>query len=214
MIDSLKKVYQLLPAGDNYKLSVLFVMMLIASVITVAGIGMVPVFVTLVIDSDWVLSQPVIGPALESYGIATPQRLVIFGAAILIIIFFLKDLYMVFYEYLRLNFMLNRHLYLQNRLFNAYMRSKYTFFIRRNSSELLRNVGSEVSRVIEGTLQPVLMILLNLIMTVVIITGLMFVEPLITVVGIVLFGTVSYLYLKITKTKIRQYGVNHLYIAN
>jgi len=206
MIDSLKKVYQLLPAGDNYKLAALFVMMLIASVITVAGIGMVPVFVTLVIDSDWVMSQPVIGPALESYGIVTPQRLVVLGAALLILIFFLKALYMGFYEYMRLNFMLNRHLYLQNRLFNAYMRSKYTFFIRRNSSELLRNVSSEVNRVIEGALQPVLIILLNLIMTVVIITGLMFVEPLITIVGIVLFGTTSYLYLKITKSKIRQYG--------
>ena len=210
MIDSLKKVYQLLPAGDNYKLAVLFIMMLIASAIEVVGIGMVPVFVSLVIDSDWVLSQPVIGPFLESQGVTTPQRLVVWGATALIIIYFLKNLYMVFYEYLRLNFMLNRHVYLQNRLFNAYMRSKYTFFIRRNSSELLRNVSSEVGRVIDGTVKPILVISLNLLMTVVIITGLLFVEPLITISGIAVFGSASYIFLKATKRKIRQYGSESL----
>lgn len=206
MIDSFKKVYQLLPPGDNYKLAVLFLMMLAASVITLAGIGMVPVFVSLVIDSDWILSQPIVGPFLENYSINTPQRLVIFGAAVLIMSYFLKDLYMVFYEYLRLSYMLNRHLYLQNRLFNAYMRSRYTFFIRRNSSELLRNVSAEVGRIIDGTLQPVLVMLLNVIMTAVIIGGLLFVEPLITLVGILLFGITSYGYLRITKNKIRQFG--------
>ena len=210
MIDSLKKVYQLLPPGDNYKLAVLFIMMLIASVIEVVGIGMVPVFVSLVIDSDWVLAQPVIGPFLESQGVTTPQRLVVWGATALIIIYFLKNLYMIFYEYLRINFMLNRHVYLQNRLFNAYMRSKYTFFIRRNSSELLRNVSSEVGRVIDGTVKPILVISLNLLMTVVIITGLLFVEPLITISGILVFGSAAYIYLKATKRKIRQYGSESL----
>lgn len=206
MIDSLKKVYYLLPPHDNYKLAILLLMMLVSSFNTLAGIGMVPVFVTLIIDSEWVLSQPVIGPFLDSFGIQTPQRLVVFGAALLILLFSFKNLYIVFYEYLRMKYMLNRHLILQNRLFNAYMRSGYTFFLSRNSSELLRNVSAEVGRVIDGTLKPFLIILLNAITTLVIVVGLMYVEPLITITGMILFGSVSYLYLKVTKNKIRQYG--------
>ena len=206
MFNSLKKVYKLLPAGDSYKLTMLFVMMLAASVMAVIGIGTVPIFVAVVIDAERVLNTPVVGPLLDDWGIRTPQRLVVFGAALLIFVYLVKNIYMIFFEYVKGKYMLNRKVMMQNKLFNAYMRSPYTYFISRNSAELLRNVSSEVDRVVNGTLKPVLMIALHLIMTTVIVIGLIIVEPLITGAGILLFGGLALGFLKLTKKKVKFFG--------
>ncbi len=206
MLKSLKKVYKLLPDGDFYKLAILFIMMVIASFLAVLGIGTVPVFVSVVIDSERVLAMPGVGPFLDGWGIRTPQRLVLAGAALLIFVYLLKNVYMIFFEYVRGKYMLNRKVILQNKLFNAYMRSPYTYFIMRNSSELLRNVGSEVERVITGTLKPFMLISLHSIITVVIVIGLIIVEPFITAVGIALFGGMAWAFLKLTKNKVKLFG--------
>ncbi len=206
MYNSFRKVYQLLPAGDAFKLTIIFIMMLIASVLAVIGIGTVPLFVAVVIDAERVLNTPVVGPLLDDWGIRTPQRLVVFGAGVLIVVYLLKNLFMIFFEYVKSKYMLNRKVLLQNKLFNAYMRSPYTYFISRNSSELLRNVSSEVDRVVNGTLKPLLLIVLHVTMTVVIITGLIIVEPFITGVGILLFGGMAWVFLRLTKKKVKLFG--------
>lgn len=208
--NSILRIYRLLPQGDLYKLIALFVMMIIASFLALVGVGTVPVFVSAVIDADRILNYPVLGEFLESIQINTAYRLALFGSVVLFSIYLLKNLFMLFYNYLNSKYMMNRVLYLQNRIFKAYMSSPYTFFISRNSSELLRNINSEVSKIIDGTLKPAILITLNGIMTIVIVAGLIAVEPLITGVGIVFFGGVSYLFLRLTKNQISRYGSESL----
>lgn len=192
------------------KIAALFIMMIIASVITLIGVGTVPVFVSAVIDADRILNYPVLGDFLTEINITTPQKLALFGAFFLITIYLLKNLFMLFYNYMNSKYMLNRVLYLQNRIFHAYMNSPYTFFIGRNSSELLRNINSEVGKIVNGTLQPALIISLNGIMTFVVVGGLIAVEPLITGLGILFFGGFTFLFLQMTKSAISRYGSESL----
>lgn len=210
MKESILRIYRLLPDGDLFKLAALFGMMIFASLVALVGVGTVPVFVAAVIDSERIFSYPVVGDFLEMIQVTTPYRLALFGAAVLFTIYLMKNLFMLFYNYLNSKYMMNRVLYLQNRIFKAYMSSPYTFFISRNSSELLRNINSEINKIIEGTLRPALTISLNGIMTIVIITGLIVVEPLITGIGILLFGGFSYLFLRLTKKSISFYGSESL----
>ncbi|NBC67209.1 MAG: ATP-binding cassette domain-containing protein [Bacteroidetes bacterium] len=210
MKQAVRQIYHLLPEGDLFKIGILFVMMIIASVITLIGVGTVPVFVSAVIDADRILNYPVVGEFLTSINITTPQELAVFGAFALITIYLFKNLFMLFYSYMNGKFMLNRVLFLQNRIFRAYMNSPYTFYISRNSSELLRNINSEVTKIVNGTLQPALLISLNVITTVVVVAGLVVVEPLITGLGIIFFGGFAFLFLRLTKNAISRYGSESL----
>lgn len=205
-----RQIFQLLPEGDTLKIGALFLMMIFASIITLLGVGTVPVFVSAVIDAERILNYPVLGDFLTSIDVTTPQELALFGAFALLSIYMFKNLFMLFYNYTNGKFMLNRVLFLQNRIFRAYMNSPYTFFIGRNSSELLRNINSEVGKIVDGTLKPALLICLNAIMTLVIVTGLIIVEPLITGVGIIFFGGFTYLFLRLTKKSISRYGSESL----
>src|SRR5690625_3242533 len=47
-------------------------------------------------------------------------------------------------------------IFLSNRIFKAYMTAPYTFYISKNSAELLRYVNGEVGKIITGTILPFL----------------------------------------------------------
>lgn len=206
MIDSLKKIFKLFPYKDRIKLLILFFMMMVASFLEVLGIGMIPAFVVLIAEPDRVLSMPYIGEFLANMNITTSQSLAVFGAVTLIIVYVFKNIYLFFYKYVKIKFVSNKRVYLQNRVFKAYMAAPYTFFINQNSAELLRNVNSEVGKIIKGTIMPILEISLNIFMFLLITVSLLVLEPLITLITIVMMGVCGYFFLRITRKKTRESG--------
>src|SRR6056297_595416 len=210
MKETIQKLLTLLPNRDLFKLSVLFVMMIAASLLALLGVGTVPVFVLAVVDSERVFQMPVLGVMLQAINVTTTNRLVGFGALFLMGIYAIKNAYMFFYDYINTRFMLRRVVLLQNRLFKAYMNSPYLMFLTRNSSELIRNISSESTRAINQTLKPMMSILLHSIMVVVIASALIYAEPLISGLGILLFGGFSVIFLKLTQKKMTWYGTQAL----
>jgi ATP-binding cassette subfamily C protein len=180
--------------------------MVIASFFEVLGISMIPAFVIMIAEPERVMSIQYIGPFLENIGITTAESLAFGGAILLIIVYILKNGYLTYFNYLRQKFLIHRKIYLQNRIFKAYMTSPYTFYLSKNSAELLRNVRSEVNTLISGTIMPFMEICLNIIMFTLIIFGLFFLEPLITVITILLMGVIGYSFLQITQKKTIETG--------
>ena len=91
MKKAIRQIYQLLPEGDLLKIAALFLMMIVASVIALIGVGTVPVFVSAVIDADRILNYPVLGNFLKNIGITTSQELALFGALFLLSIYLFKN---------------------------------------------------------------------------------------------------------------------------
>lgn len=206
MIDSLKKIYTLFSRKDRIKFVIIFIMMLVASLFEVLGISMIPAFVLTMAEPEKVLGMPYIGPVLDYLNITTPKSLIFGGAFALLIIYLLKNVYLTYFSYLKNKFIYRRKIYLQNRIFKAYMTAPYTFYLSKNSAELLRNVRSEVSSLVSGAIFPVFDITLNVIMFFLIISGLLFLEPLITVITILLMGVCGYTFLRITQKKTLESG--------
>jgi ATP-binding cassette, subfamily B, bacterial PglK len=201
MIDSLKKIYRLFPSRDKYKLVVLFFLMIIASLFELLGIGLIPAFVIAIAEPERIFSIQYVGEFLNEIGITTSKQLAFFGAFSLIFVYIFKNLYLTYFHYLKQKFVHNRKIYLQNRMFKAYMTAPYTFYIKKNSAELLRNVNGEVSKVITGTILPFLEVSLNTIMLIFIISTLLVLEPVITLITIIMMGGSGYVFLKITQKK-------------
>ena len=210
MKDTVQKLLSLLPEGDIIKLTIIFVMMIAASLLALLGIGMVPVFVLAVVDPSRLYDLPILGEMLSAMDIISTRKLVGLGAVILLSIYAIKNAYMFFYDYINTRFMLRRVVLLQNRLFSAYMNSPYLLSLTRNSSELIRNISSESSRAINQTLKPMLAIMLHSIMIVVIASALFYTEPLISGLGILFFGGFSIIFLKMTQKKMTWFGTQAL----
>ena len=206
MIKSLKKIYDLLPKKDRVRFGLLFMMMIVASLFELVGISLIPAFVISIAEPDRILNLYILGDFLKGLGIDTTKELALTGAIALILVYIAKNLYLTFYQYLKQKFVLNKRLYLQNRLFKAYMTAPYTFYLSKNSAELLRNVNGEVGKIITGTVLPFLEVSLNSIMFTFIVAGLLYLEPVITVITVVMMGGGGYLFLKITQKKTEDSG--------
>lgn len=206
MFNSLKKIYILIGSKERIKLFFLFGMMLFASFLEVLGIGMIPAFIVSVSDPNIILSYPIVGDVLSRLNITTQESLVLLGAALLMAIYTGKNAYMGFFFYIKKRFIANRGVDLQNRLFRAYMGAPYTFYIGRNSSELLRNVATEVRRIVERIMLPFMELMLNIVMSLLIISLLLVTEPLISLFTLLVLGGTGYLFLSITRNKISDFG--------
>lgn len=206
MIESLKKIYSLFPRSEHVKLLVLFAMMFLASLLEVLGIAMIPGFIGAVSDPQAVLDYPVVGDWLAAMGITTSREMVLWGACAMIAIYLFKNLYLAFFTYLKKKYVADRGVELQDRIFKAYMTAPYSFYINRNSAELLRNVAGEVNKLINGTVMPFLELTLNVIMFTFIMGGLIFVEPIITLVSMVVLGGFGGFFLHYTKQKTNEYA--------
>lgn len=186
---------------------ILFGMMLLGSVLEVLGIGMIPVFVIAVSEPDNLLQYPILGDLLLAADITSAEQLVVYGAILLIGVYIIKNLYLSFFIYVKKRFIANRGVQLENRLFKAYMASPYTFYISRNSAELLRNVTGETKKVVDGVMLPFMELALNITMFVVILGALLIFEPIITIVTILFMGIGGGLFLKYTRLKNREFGI-------
>ena len=206
MIDSLKKIYRLFPNKDKIKFGLLFIMMIMASLFELLGIGLIPAFVVAIAEPEKIFSIEILGELFDFLGITTSQSLALFGGVSLILAYILKNLYLILYKYFKYKFIHYKKIYLQNRVFKAYMTAPYTFYISRNSAELLRNVNSEVGKIINGTILPLFEITLNTVMFTFIIAALMVLEPFITMITVIMMGGGGYIFLKITQKRTFESG--------
>jgi len=206
MYQSLKKIYSLLPRKDHIKFGLLFLMMIVASLFELVGIGLIPAFVISIAEPQKIFDLNVIGDLLLDNGIDNSQKLAFFGAALLIVAYIFKNSYLTFLQGWKQRLVLNKKLVLQNRLFKAYMTAPYTFYLSKNSAELLRNVNGEVGKIITGTILPLMDISLNTIMFLFIIVTLFALEPVITIITVLMMGGGGYLFLRITQKKTEDSG--------
>jgi len=207
MLESLKKIYSLFPKNVRLKFFLLLVLMFVASILELLGIGMIPLFVMTIAQPDRILSFPILGDILSNAGIDTVKSLALTGAIALIFIYISKNLYLTYFRYLKTRFVQNQKIYLQNRIFKAYMTAPYTFYISKNSADLLRNVNGEVGKIVSGTIMPFLEITLNIIMFSFIIVSLFILEPFITLVTILMMGGGGFVFLRITQKRTFDSGV-------
>lgn len=202
----ISKILYLLPKTDPLKLVGLFCMMLTVALFEIIGIGLIPLFVSIISNPDEIERFPYFSELTSYFNLKEQGNLLKFGAVALIALFIIKNSYIIFYYYIETRFVYNRRFYISKKLVNHYLKAPYHFHLKRNSAELLRNVTQEVSILISKVIKPSLEMLKEAVITISIITFLFILEPLITTFVILLLGSGTGLFLFATQKKIKSYG--------
>lgn len=202
----LLKLYRLFTPRDRLKLLGLLGMMLLAAVLEVAGIGVIPAFVATIADPEGVKAYPVIGDLISYFGIGTQKELLTYGAISMIVVFLVKNGYILFFQYYKTRFIYNRMYEFSRRMMEAYMQAPYTFHLKRNTSELLRNTTQEVKLMVNQFLMPSMEFAQRAVLVIGILLFLFVVEPLITLVVFVFLGLIAGGFLSMTSKKNKYYG--------
>ncbi|HOF80111.1 MAG: ABC transporter ATP-binding protein [Bacteroidales bacterium] len=201
-----QKLRKLFSRSDKFKIVAIFVMMLGSIFLEVIGVGIIPAFIAIVANPSMVLENKRFGWIFYQLGITDARSMLIFGAIALIGIFLVKSTYLLLFKFIESRFTYNRRYTLSLRIMTAYMQAPYTFYLTRNSSELLRNTTGEVDNLINQVLNPTLIILKESMLALSLVIFLFIIEPLITFFVILILGGSSLIFLAATQKRVKYFG--------
>ncbi|HDS05572.1 MAG TPA: ABC transporter ATP-binding protein [Deltaproteobacteria bacterium] len=206
MLSRFKKLLFLVGRRGRIKFSILLAAMFINSILEMAGVAAIPVFIIIISKPEMILQYQWAAPIVGLLNITTSHGMFIWGAIFLICLFVVKNLFLSLLIYAKTKIIYNEQVRLGHRLFNAYMTSRYPFFLNRNSAELLRNVNNETALIISGVLLPLLRIFLDGFVLVMIVILLLAAEPVIALMAFAVLGSLSFLFMRMTSKKSKAYG--------
>lgn len=148
-------------------------------------------------ENDWIPSQ------LKQMG---EIQLLQIALALFVIVYFIKSIFVVGSTWIQKKFTARLGVRLGVDLFNVYIAQPYAFYARTNSSSLIRK--SQNSGIfISGVLDPLLIVLTDGSVALVLIVGLLIVEPLGTALVIVFFGLATLFLQRKSRSRLIRWGI-------
>jgi len=200
------KLWALLTAEQRSAAIALFGLMLVGVALETLGIGLVIPALALMTQSDLAVRYPALAPLLQRFGNFSHEQLVIAGMLILVAVYAVKALFLGFLAWRQSCFAYGVRADLSLRLFTGYLRQPYTFHLRRNSAQLLRNATNEVEIFIGNGLQSGLMLLTELLVLVGISALLLAIEPLGALLVVTTLGVAGWGFHRLTRHHILRWG--------
>lgn len=171
------KIWRLLLPAERLDLAALLSLMLIGMVLEMLGAGLVVPALALLSRSDIGEKSEILRSALNAIGNPSQEALLIIFLLALLGLYFVKSLFLAFLAWRQARFTFGLHDKLSQRLFMLYLRQPYTFYLRRNSAELIQNLVVEVVQFTHGCILPSLILVAEIFVLIGLVGLLLVVEP-------------------------------------
>ena len=215
MFTLVKKLYSFLDKNLKINLFLLFFVFLIAMILEIIGVAAIIPFILIIIKSDFIVDYPTYASYLislsplnlfsTSFSNSPQLNLIAGGMLAFFLIYLIKSVYMIFAVYLRGLFVLKINVSISKKFINGYLGLPYSFFSRKNSSELIRNTAYETVSIANSI--DLLMILLSEFMILLgIVTFLLYYQPMPALISLTTFLLAAYFFYHFTKKKILLLG--------
>lgn len=141
MIEILKKLWSLLTPKEKLITITLFIMMLMSSFIELMGIGLILPVIALLAKPELIEQNKYLSMLYNIIQPESTKSFLIILCLILIILYFVKNLFLAFQNYVQAHFIMKKGAELANRLFYNYIHAPYKYHLNHNSGYLLGNIS-------------------------------------------------------------------------
>lgn len=205
MISALKKLNFILTKRQRLSLLVLSGLLFLGMVLEIFGLGVLIPGISILLDPLTFEKYPVLSKLTLFFGLETQNQFIVFSLALILLIYFVKTIFLVILSYKQNSFLSRLSAYISNTLFELYMYQPYIFHTSVNSSLLIRNLQTEVTY-----LSIFCQALLNLVIEGAILIGiiimLIFIEPAGAISVGLFFGLSSYVFFFFSKKRMKKWG--------
>ncbi len=194
---------------DLYRFAVLIVLMLFGTVLEMASLGAVPLFVQLVLSPENSFSIAWLERLRASLdaGAADASRLLpVWGGLALGGLFLFRTAYLIVSFWLQEHLLRNRQVALGSRLFRAYMAAPYRLLLLRNSSSVINFVGGETERLVEQFLAPALNFLRNSVIVLSVVVLLAMYDPAVSLGSFCVLGLAGGAFILAVNRRLKNLG--------
>jgi ATP-binding cassette, subfamily B, bacterial PglK len=206
MFEMIRKMTALLTPKERRQAVVLFGLMVVGAILEMMGVGAIPLFISLLADPAILHRVPAVEALADRLGLDTPQELILGGAIALFVLFFLKNLFLLGLSWVQARYVFGRQVHIARRLLRGYLFSPYTFHLRRNTAELLRNSNEDAFNLVGSGLMPLLTLAMEGLTVMGILLLLVFVEPVTSLTAFLILGATTALFLRLLRSRTLRYG--------
>jgi ATP-binding cassette, subfamily B, bacterial PglK len=206
MIDSYRKLYDILSRGERRKLYLLIAMMLVNGVLEMTGVAAILPFLAVLADPGIIETNANLAWAYDLFGFTDHRTflMVLGGVVFLIVIVSLGFKVLTIYATTRFSAM--RGYSLSTQMMSNYLRQPYAWFLQRHSADLGRTVLFEVEKVVQGSLLPAVKLLTQIFAVVFLVALLVAVNPVASLLVASLVGGSYALIFLFVRKKLAHYG--------
>ena len=211
-----KKLFGLLNSKHKKDLLILAFLLILAIFFEMLGLGILIPAITILLDPDIGSTYPELKPILNFFGNPDHKSLIFWGLFSVIFVYFFKGGFLTVVSYKQTKFAQNLTADLSSGLFKGYLKMPYTFHLLRNSSELYKNILTEVSGFSNAT-KDLISLIVELSMILGIFSTLVYIEPLGTLSLLLFLILAVGLFHFFTKNKLQDLGkkrINHSLFIN
>ena len=162
-------------------------MILVMALLDTVGVASILPFIAVLSNPEIVETNKILYSIYKLGNYQNDQEFFFVLGLIVFFVLFVSLTFKALTIYVQLRFALMREYTIGKKLIEGYLHQPYSWFLDRNSSNLGRNILSEVSNVVSGGIMPMLTLIAQGTVAIFLITLLIFVNPIISlVVAIVL----------------------------
>ena len=194
-------VFGILPREQYFSCAGMIVAMLLGASLEAIGIGVVLPLISLLSDENFLVQYPRVAQMIYACGIKSHANLIIAASVLIILLYFLKNMYIAWESRLQIRFSINNQIYYAKALLAEYLMKPYLFHVNHNTATLIRNVNSGAQVIFSAILVSALQLLTEIVTALTIWGMLVMVDPF---TAIVVAGVLAILLLGVLRTFRRQ----------
>lgn len=192
-MESVKALFSILTVAERRQMIWLMLMALGGALAEAIGIGAVLPFISLLSKPELLNEHASLQWAHRVSGSLPPADFVVLCALLLLLLFYLKNIYLGILYSRQARFVCNVESGLATRLLSAYLHLPYVTRLAGNSSERLRLITVEVARVASAYLMQLLALVTEGLVILGIVTILLVLQPEASIVAILMIAIVGFL---------------------
>ncbi|MCR4808174.1 MAG: hypothetical protein K5857_10950, partial [Lachnospiraceae bacterium] len=130
----------------------------IGALFELAGVSLITQLVSIVTEPSKIHTNPLLSGVYDLFGMRDDRQFFLTLVIGLIIVYLVKNAYLLWINYVQYTFIYNNQLRLSGRLIDCYLKKPYTYHLDKNSAEMVRNVMLDSERFFQMLLSVFLML--------------------------------------------------------
>lgn len=205
MFRILKKFNKILDRRKKKIIVAIIFLMIIGALLEVFSVSMMVPLLTAIMQPDFIAENKYAAFVCNLFDLHSDQTFVILCIIALILLFIIKDFFLLFEYYVQSRFVYNNCFVLQKRLFQAYLSRTYAYFLYAKTGEILQVIQGSVSQAF-SLLTTLMSFFSESIMSIALIVTIFILSPIMTVFMAIVLLIVVFIISKIQKPLLQIYG--------
>lgn len=204
-MDSLRKLLKIFNQKQKLQFIGVFFVIFLGSIFELLGVSILIPFMEALVSPVKLQKYKIVRDIMQLFHVTTQEQLVILMIIAMIVVFLVKNLYLVFAQYVQYQTMWHNRVKMETDIMAYYISQPYMFHVQKNSAEMQRIILQDMGNVFT-VITDVFSLASEVITSTLLIVMLFLTSKTITISVMILLGGFMLLYFKIFKKRLYKYG--------